>query len=84
MIEFRPIEPVLFTAEEAAVYLRLDEGRNIERAVKALYRYVDRGELHPAVVGRHRRFSRRELDRFIEAKTEKSAVKVSHPPGDGW
>ncbi len=69
MIEFRPIEPVLLSAEQAAVYLLLDEGRDIKRAVKALYRYVDRGELHPAVVGQHRRFSRRELDRFIEAKT---------------
>ena len=69
VIEFRPIEPMLFTAEEAAVFLRLDEGGDIERAVKALYRYVDRGELHPAVVGQHRRFSRQELDRFIKAKT---------------
>lgn len=69
MIVFQPVERVLYTAEEAATILRLDEGRDIERAVKALYRYVDRGEIHPAVVGQHRRFSRQELDRFIKAKT---------------
>lgn len=83
MIVFRPVERALFTAEEAAVFLRLDEGRDIERAVKALYRYVDRGELRAAIVGNHRRFSIRELDRFIEAKTAKSVVKPSHEPSDG-
>lgn len=72
MIEFRPIQPRLLTAEEAAGYLRLDEGRSTEQAVRALYRYVDRGELRAAVVGNHRRFDVQELDLFIERKTAKS------------
>lgn len=72
MIEFRPIPPTLLTAEEAARYLRLDEDRDVEKAVRALYRYVDRHELRAAMVGVHRRFSIRELDRFIEAKTASS------------
>ena len=83
MIEFRPIEPRLLTAEGAAAYLLLAEGRDIERAVKALYRYVDRGELRATIVGNHRRFSIHELDRFIEAKTAKSVAKPSHEPSDG-
>lgn len=69
MIEFRPIERVLLTAEEACQYLRLSEGRDMELAIKSLNRYVDRGELHPTVVGQHRRYSRQELDRFIKSKT---------------
>ena len=69
MIRFRSIEPILYTAEEAAHILRLDEGRDMELAIKSLNRYVDRGELHPAAVGQHRRYSRQELDRFIKAKT---------------
>ena len=73
MIEFRPLQPVLLTAEEAAHYLRLDEDRDVEKAVRALYRYVDRHELSAAVVGVHRRFSIRELDRFIDAKTATGA-----------
>ena len=74
MIELRPIQPGLLTREEAARYLRLDEGRDLEKAIKSLYRYVDRGELRAAIVGRNRRFSLRELDRFIEAKTDESGV----------
>lgn len=72
MIEFRPIPPRLLTAEEAASYLRLDEGRSTEQAIRALFRYVTRRQLRAAIVGNHRRFSIRELDRFIEARTEQS------------
>ncbi len=77
MIELRPIQPGLLTPEEAARYLRLDEGRDPEKAIKSLYRYVDRGELRAAIVGRNRRFSVRELERFIEAKTTESGIEPS-------
>lgn len=79
MIDFRPLQPVLLTAEEAATYLRLDEDRDVEKAVRALYRYVDRHELSATVIGVHRRFSIRELDRFIDAKT---AAGASDWPSD--
>ena len=73
-IEFLPgtttPAPRLMTAEEACRYLRLDDGRGIEAAVKALTRIVDRNLIRPCLVGRHRRYSRRELDRYIDAATE--------------
>ena len=69
MIDFRPISLVLFTAEEAAVYLRLDEGREIGAAVKALNRLVDKGLIRPCLVGGKRRYSVAELDRFIHDQT---------------
>ena len=81
MIEFRPLQPVLLTAEEAATYLRLDEDREVAKAVRALYRYVDRHELSATVIGVHRRFSIRELDRFIDAKTA-AATGASDWPSD--
>ncbi|MHC4092458.1 MAG: helix-turn-helix domain-containing protein [Planctomycetota bacterium] len=69
MIERGSIVSPLLTLEEAAEYLRLDEGRDIDKAVRALERYIDRGEIKAAVIGRSRRVSVAELDRFISAKT---------------
>lgn len=71
MIEFRPVEPALLTASEAGVYLRLDEGKDADGAVRAIDRLVDQGRLKPCLIGRHRRYSKVELDRFIAAETEK-------------
>lgn len=76
IIEFLPGSttpaPRLLTAEEAARYLRLtDDGRDVQAAVKALNRLVDRNLIRPCLVGRHRRYSRRELDRFIDSGTER-------------
>ena len=71
MIRFRPIEPALLTASEAAAYLRLDEGKDADGAIRAIDRLVDQERLRPCLVGRHRRYSRVELDRFIAAETEK-------------
>lgn len=67
----RPVPPLL-TAREACVYLRLDEdeGREAEHAVRSLERYVSKGLIRPARVGRCNRFWRAELDRFIEQRTE--------------
>lgn len=62
----------VLTAEEACRYLRLDEGRDMDNAVKALNRLVDNGRLRPCVVGKYRRYSVDELRRFIERETEKS------------
>ncbi len=74
IIEFMPgtttPAPRLLTAEEAAAYLRLDDGRDIEAAVKALNRLVDRRLIRPCLIGRHRRYSRLELDRIIDKVTD--------------
>ena len=66
MITFTPIEPVVFTAEEAAVYLRLDVGRDMPAALRALARLVDEKKLiHPVMYRRERLYRRAELDRFL-------------------
>ncbi len=74
MIEFKPIEPVLFDEQEAAAYLRLaNDGEKPDAARRALNRLVDKGKVRPCLVGGKRRYSRRELDRFIDAETERYA-----------
>jgi len=65
------VAPVLMTAAEAAIYLRLsDDGRDIADAVKSLEYLVREGRIRPARIGKHNRFARAELDRFIQAQTE--------------
>lgn len=81
MVEPAPIEfmpnsstpaPRLMTAEEASEYLRLTDGdRNRGAGVKSLNRFVDKGLIRPCLVGRYRRYSRRELDRYIDSATER-------------
>ncbi len=61
----------IMTAEEACRYLRLDIGRDSDAAVKALNRLVDKGLIRPCLVGKHRRYTRDELQRFIGATTER-------------
>lgn len=71
MIDFTPIPPVLFDESEAAAYLRLaEDGQDAAAARRALNRLVDQGKVRPCLVGGRRRYSRRELDRFIDAQTE--------------
>lgn len=71
MIKFSSIQPVLFDEQEAASYLRLaEDGENAEAARRALNRLVDQGKVRPCLVGGRRRYSRRELDRFIDRQTE--------------
>ena len=65
--------PALLTAEEACRFLRLDLGRDMDAAMKALRRLVDRRLLRPCQVGRYNRYSRSELLRFISERTEKFA-----------
>jgi len=75
MIQFKPIEPVLFDEQEAAAYLRLaNDGEEPEAARRALNRLVDQGKIRPCLVGGKRRYSRRELDRFIDQETERYAA----------
>ncbi len=72
MIQFKSIEPVLFDEQEAAAYLRLaNDGEEPEAARRALNRLVDQGKVRPCLVGGKRRYSRRELDRFIDQETER-------------
>lgn len=65
-------EHVLMTDIEAARWLRLTEdGREDAAAVKALNYIVDKGLLRPCIVGKRRRYLLRELERFVEAQTER-------------
>lgn len=60
------------TAEEAAAYLRLiEQGRDIADALKSLEYLVSTGRVRPCRVGRHNRFTRLELDRFIHDQTQR-------------
>ena len=74
MVEFLPGTnqpvPALMTAEEACMYLRLDEGRSIENAVRALNRIVDKRRITPIIVGKLRRYAKVELERFIIEEVE--------------
>lgn len=66
------IAPALMTAEEAVVYLRLNEGgRDIGDALKSLEYLVQNGRLRPCRVGKHNRYARSELHRFVIEQTER-------------
>ncbi len=52
------IEPALLDAEEAARYLGIGRSK--------VYGLLQAGQLRGVKVGRARRFSRTELDRFVE------------------
>lgn len=76
------IAPVLMTAAEAVVYLRLDQGgRDIRDAVKSLEYLVSEGKLRPCRVGRWNRYARSELDRFIAEQTERYSPRSSGETG---
>ena len=62
--------PALLTAGEACDFLRLNIDRDAGAALKALRRIVDRRELRPCLVGRKNHYSRTELLRFIQERTE--------------
>ncbi len=72
------IAPALMTAAEAAAYLRLDEDdRDSADAIRSLNYLVQRGRIRPCRVGKHNRFARAELDRFITEQTERySAASI--------
>ncbi len=62
--------PALMTAQEAAIYLRLAEDRDIGDALVSLEYLVAEGRIRPCRVGRYNRFTRAELDRFMSEQTE--------------
>ena len=64
-LEFKPVELMLLTAEEAAQYLRLEGD-----GAAAMNRLVAKGQVRACLIGNRRRYSRKELDRFIEEQTE--------------
>lgn len=69
--------PALMTAEEAATYLRLTEGRDIGDALVSLEYLVTEGRIRPCRVGRFNRFMRAELDRFMSEQTESYSQRYS-------
>lgn len=80
------IAPSLMTAQEAAVYLRLNEGgRDMADALKSLEYLVQAGRVRPCRVGRHNRFARAELQRFVLEQTERygQSRTDSMDPGEG-
>ena len=62
----------LMTPIEAAQYLRLDEtGSHTPRsALRTLNFWRDKGQLRATKYARHVWYRRKELDRFLEVKTE--------------
>lgn len=69
----RPTEfAELMTPLEAAQYLRLDQtrGHTPVSAVRTLNFWRNKGQLRATKYARHVWFRKRELDRFLEVKTE--------------
>lgn len=63
--------PAVMTAEEAARYLRLDIGRSMPLALKALDRLTyEQQVIRPCMYRKQRLYSRAELDRFVQTRTE--------------
>lgn len=76
--------PALMTAQEAAVYLRLTEGdRDIADALKSLEYLVTTSRVRPCRVGRFNRFTRAELDRFMNDQTQQYPARRSEAVRDG-
>lgn len=68
--------PALMTAQEAAMYLRLTENdRDIGDAIASLEYLVSSGRINPCRVGRFNRFTRTELDRFMDEQTRRHAER---------
>ncbi len=65
VLEFKPVELALFTAEEAAQYLRLESNGKA-----AMDRLVAKGHVKACIIGNVRRYARRELDRYIDERTQ--------------
>lgn len=61
----------LLSALEAGIFLRLDgNGKDDAAVVAAVDRIVATGKLRPCKMGGRRCYTRRELNRFIDAATE--------------
>lgn len=68
----RPMEfPDLMTPVEAAMFLHLDQtGHTPEMATRTLNYWRDRGELRATKYARHVWYLKKELEKFLENKTE--------------
>jgi hypothetical protein len=64
------------TAVEAAHYLRLTEDRDVADALESLRYLVRFHGLRPCRIGKHNRYARAELDRFIVETTERYGQTV--------
>jgi len=63
--------PDLMTPIEAAMFLRLDHtNNNPESACRTLNYWRDRGELRATKYARHVWYLKKELEKFLENKTE--------------
>ncbi len=63
--------PDLMTAEEAAMFLRLDQtGHTPESARRTMNYWRDRGELRATKYARHVWYLKEELETFLRRKTE--------------
>ena len=65
------LDSPLLTPQEAVMYLRLDEERELAASLRALDRLVDKRLLRPCIVGKRRRYSRAELDWCIDEQTDR-------------
>jgi len=68
----RPVEfPQLMTPVEAAMFLRLDQtGHTPEMAIRTLNYWRDRGILRATKYARRVWFLKKELEKFLQNKTE--------------
>jgi len=66
--------PDLLTEQEAIVFLRLDIDGPAD-ASRTLKHYRDKGLLHGTRIGKNLRYSKKELLRFIDEMTERTAGK---------
>ena len=65
--------PDLMTPIEAAMFLRLDElGHDPKSAVRTLNYWRNRDELRATKYAKHVWYLKKELEKFLEIKTEKS------------
>ena len=63
--------PDLMTPIEAAMFLRLDQtGHSPDSACRTLNYWRDKGELKATKFARHVWYLRKELEKFLENKTE--------------
>jgi len=83
--------PDLFTAEQAACYLHLDEmhsddgrrdGNVTEKALRTLRTLIEQRCLAPTPIGKHNMFHRVNLDRCVEKLMSNSSVPTP-PPAPG-
>lgn len=74
--------PAVMTDEEASLYFRLHAyGADPAPGLAKLEDLINRGQLHPSLVGGAHWFSRCELERFVAEQTARSAERARGGPG---